>query len=104
MPTGRRSSARWTPGFALPLPGHRVAVTPAITRTGDGARVLAVLAAAEHLELSGVFEACAQAGVPCAAALAVANRVGPGAHGEWKANQARVSRALVQALRAAGVI
>jgi nucleoside phosphorylase len=96
--------ARWTPGWALPLPGHAVAVTPAITRTEDGARALAALAAAEHLELSGVFEACAQAGVPCAAALAVANRVGPGAHDEWKASHARVSRALVEALRSGGVL
>jgi len=36
--------------------------------------------------------------VPVAAALAVANRVGPDAHAEWKANHARVSRALIEAL------
>jgi purine-nucleoside phosphorylase len=30
--------------------------------------------------------------------LAVANRVGPDAHAEWRANHARVSRALVAAL------
>ena len=48
---------------------------------------------------SGVFAACHAAGVPVAAALAVANRVGPDAHAEWRENHARVSRALVEALR-----
>ncbi|MFT3916496.1 MAG: phosphorylase [Anaeromyxobacteraceae bacterium] len=95
---------RWTPGWALPLPGHPVAVTPAITRTEDGARRLAAVAAAEHLELSGVFAACAAAGVPAAAALAVANRVGPAAHEEWRARHAAASRALVDALRAKGIL
>jgi len=95
---------RWTPGWALPLPAHAVAVTPAITRTEEGARSLAAVAAAEHLELSGVFAACAAAGVPAAAALAVANRVGPDAHAEWKANHAGASRALVAALRAKGIL
>jgi purine-nucleoside phosphorylase len=95
---------RWLPGYALPLPGHAVAVTPAITRTAEGARSLARVAAAEHLELSGVFAACAAAGVPVAAALAVANRVGPDAHAEWEARHAGASRALVEALRARGVL
>ncbi|MFO0583353.1 MAG: phosphorylase [Anaeromyxobacter sp.] len=95
---------RWTPGWDLPLPGHAVAVTPAITRTADGARRLAAVAAAEHLELSGVFAACAAAGVPAAAALAVANRVGPSAHEEWRARHAAASRALVDALRAKGIL
>jgi purine-nucleoside phosphorylase len=45
-----------------------------------------------------VFAACHQARVPVAAALAVANRVGPAAHEEWLANHARASRALVAAL------
>jgi purine-nucleoside phosphorylase len=44
------------------------------------------------------------AGVPAAAALAVANRVGPRAHEEWSANHARASAALVAALRAHGVL
>jgi nucleoside phosphorylase len=94
---------RWTAGWALPLPAVVVAVPPAITRTAEGAARLATVAAAEHLEVSGVFEACRAAGVPCAAALAVANRVGPDAHAEWRANHARVSRELVERLRAAGV-
>jgi hypothetical protein len=36
--------------------------------------------------------------VPVAAAFAVANRVGPDANAEWRANHARVSAALVAAL------
>jgi purine-nucleoside phosphorylase len=89
---------RWSPGWTLPFPAHDVAVPPAITRTADGARLLASVAAAEHLELTGVFAAAHAAGVPVAGALAVANRVGPGAHAEWKANHRRVSRALLEAL------
>jgi purine-nucleoside phosphorylase len=95
---------RWAAGWALPLPAHGVVVPPAITATEEGARLLAGLGAAEHLELTGVFAACAAAGVPAAAALAVANRVGPSAHAEWKANHARVSAALVEELRRRGVI
>jgi purine-nucleoside phosphorylase len=91
-----RFEATWTP--PLSLPAHPVAVTPAITRTLEGARRLAALAPAEHLELAGVFAACHAAKVPVAAALAVANRVGPDAHADWRANHARVSRALVAAL------
>jgi len=94
---------RWPATWTLPLPAHAVAVPPAITVTEDGARSLAEIAAAEHLELTGVFAACAAANVPAAAALAVANRVGPGAHAEWQANHAAASRALVDALRARGV-
>lgn len=94
---------RWPATWTLPLPPHPVAVPPAITVTEDGARSLAEIASAEHLELTGVYAACAAAGVPAAAALAVANRVGPGAHAEWRANHAAASRALAEALRARGV-
>jgi len=92
-----RFEATWT--LPVALPAHAVAVPPAITLTASGAARLATVAAAEHLELSGVFAACHAAGVPVAGALAVANRVGPDAHAEWRANHARVSRALVEALR-----
>ena len=85
-----------------PFPAHTVAVPPAITRTLEGAQRLAPWAAAEHLELTGVFAACHAAGIPCAAALAVANRVGPEAHLEWQANHARVSLALIKALQERG--
>lgn len=94
-----RFEATWTLPLVLPL--HDVVVPPAITRTEDGARRLAALGAAEHLELTGVFAACRAAGVPVAAALAVANRVGPDASAEWRANHARASRALVDLLRGA---
>jgi purine-nucleoside phosphorylase len=95
---------RFAPGFELPLPGHPVAVPPAITLTAEGAAALARVGAAEHLELSGVFAACAAAHVPVAAALAVANRVGPDAHREWTANHSAASKALVEALRANGIL
>ena len=91
---------RWDATWAVPLalPAHAVAVPPAITTAVEGVRALGSVAAAEHLEASGVFAACHAAGVPVAAALAVANRVGPDASAEWRANHARVSRALVEAL------
>jgi len=90
---------RFEATWALPgLRAHDVAVPPAITRTAEGAARLATVAAVEHLELTGVLAACRGAGVPVAAALAVANRVGPAAHEEWRANHARASRALVEAL------
>jgi len=95
---------RWAAGWELPFPAQVVVVPPAVTATLAGARLLAGLGAAEHLELAGVFAACAAAGVPAAAALAVANRVGPDAHQEWKANHARASAALVAALRERGVL
>jgi purine-nucleoside phosphorylase len=90
-----RFDATWT---VSGLPVHDVAVPPAITRSADGAAKLATVAPAEHLELTGVFAACRDAGVPVAAVLAVANHVGPAAHEEWEANHARASRALVDAL------
>jgi purine-nucleoside phosphorylase len=95
---------RWAAGWTLPFPAHAVAVPGAITCTADGARRLATVAAVEHLELTGVFAACADAGVPVAAALAVANRVGPDANAQWRNHHARVSRELVAALRARGVL
>jgi purine-nucleoside phosphorylase len=90
---------RWPATWQLPLPAQDVAVTPAITTSLEGARSLARLAAVENLEITGVFAACAAAGVPVAAALGIANRVGPGAHAEWKREHVRVSAALVEALR-----
>jgi len=50
-----------------------------------------------------VFAACHEAGIPCGAALAVANRVGPEAHREWRENHERVSRALMEALKGHGL-
>jgi purine-nucleoside phosphorylase len=61
----------------LGFPAHTVAVPQAVTKTAGGARLLAPLAAAEHLELTGVFAACHEAQVPCGAFLGVSNHVGP---------------------------
>lgn len=92
-------TTRWPATWILPLPAHVVAVPPAITATDAGARALARIASAENLELAGVFAACAAAGVPAAAALGVANRVGPGAHAEWKRENGRVSARVVEVIR-----
>lgn len=98
---------RWaaTLAFDRPLgfPAHVVAVPMAITKTPEGARALSKCAAVEHLELTGVFAACQEAGVPCGAVLAVADHVGPRAHLEWKENNVQVSEALVQAIKDRGV-
>jgi purine-nucleoside phosphorylase len=91
-------ASRWAATLALPFPPHPVAVTPGITVDPVGAARLAGLAAAEHLEVTGVFAASLAAGVPVGAVLGVANRVGPGAHAEWRAHHAWVSEALIAAL------
>lgn len=91
---------RWASTLTGPLPSHPVAVPPAITRTREGASVLASVAPVEHLELTGVFAACQAAGVPCGAALVVVNDVGPEAPVQWKANHAEGSRRLVEMLKA----
>jgi purine-nucleoside phosphorylase len=94
-----KETTRWPATWKLPLPAHDVAVPPAITLTAAGALALSRVAAAEHLELTGVFAACAAAGVPVGAALGVANQVGPDAHAQWKVEHARVSALVVEALR-----
>ena len=91
---------RWAATLPLPFPAAAVAVPPGITVDREAAALLGALAPAEHLELTGVFAAAHAAGVPVGAALGVANRVGPTAHAEWKANHVAVSRALVAALGA----
>jgi len=93
---------RWASTLPGPLPSHAVAVPPAITKTSEGAALLAPVAPAEHLELTGVFAACHAAGVPCGGALVVVNDVGPDAGAQWKAGHAEGSRRLVEALRASG--
>lgn len=94
----------WSATWALPLPAHRVAVTPGITTSPTGALKLGEQAEAEHLELSGVFAAAHAEGIPVGAALAVANQVGPDAHAEWKANHRRLSAELVARLRNEGLL
>ncbi|HLP31375.1 MAG TPA: hypothetical protein VK150_08440 [Geothrix sp.] len=95
--------SRWASTLAGALPCHAVAVPPAITKTREGAALLAQVAPVEHLELTGVFAACHAAGVPCGGALVVVNEVGPDAQAQWKANHAEGSRRLVERLRAAGL-
>jgi purine-nucleoside phosphorylase len=92
----------WKATLPGALPGQIVVVPPAITSTRAGAAQLAALGPAEHLELSGVFEACRLTGVPCGAALVVVNDVGPDSQTQWTANHAEGSRRLVEKLRATG--
>ena len=94
---------RWPATWALPLPEHAVASPPAITSYFGDATLFGSIASAEQLELAGVFAACHLAETPVAAALAVANRTGPGAHAEWVANYEEVSRKLGETLLAASV-
>jgi nucleoside phosphorylase len=89
----------WEATWILPFAAHDVAVPPAVTLTESGAASLARIAAAEHLEVTGVLAACAAAGVPVGAALGVANRVGPGAHAEWLRENARASARVIAAVR-----
>ena len=86
---------RWCATWELSLPKHAVLATPAITSNLEDAALLGQIADVEHLELAGVFAACHQADVPIAAALAVANHVGPDAHAEWSANHEAASRKLI---------
>ena len=94
--------SRWLASLPGALPGHAVVVPPAITCTVEGAALLAPLGPVEHLELTGVFEACRLTGVPCGAALVVVNDVGPEAQVQWMANHEEGSRRLVERLRASG--
>jgi hypothetical protein len=65
----RIEHVRWpaTLVFEPPLafPTCTVAVPSAITKTAEEAETLSKWAAAEHLEVTGVFAACHGAGVPC---------------------------------------
>jgi purine-nucleoside phosphorylase len=91
-------TTRWSASWELPLPKHAVAVPPAITSSSEDTALLGQIADVEHLELAGVFAACHLVDVPVTAALTVANRVGPNAHAEWRANHECVSRRLVELL------
>jgi len=96
-------TSRWPATLELPFPAHPVAVPPAITKGETAARLLATVAAAEQLELTGVFAACHEARVPCGALLAVANEVGPKAHEQWLAHAPAAGQALAEALKACGL-
>lgn len=98
----RIERSRWQASLPGALPGHAVVVPPAITCSTEGAALLGTLGPVEHLELSGVFEACRLMGVACGAALVVVNDVGPDAQAQWTANHEEGSRRLVETLRASG--
>jgi purine-nucleoside phosphorylase len=70
-----------------------VASPLAITRDARLARALAAAtsARAENLEVFAVARAALAWGVPFAAVLGIANRVGPAAHSEWQTHQAAAS-------------
>jgi futalosine hydrolase len=75
--------------------GDDVACPLAITRAAALGRRIAEAtgAALENLEAFAVARAAAAAGVPFAAVLGVANRVGPGGHEEWRRHHRAASRA-----------
>jgi nucleoside phosphorylase len=72
-----------------------VACPSAITRSARLGREMAAStgAALENLEAFAVGRAAAAAGLPFAAVLGVANRVGPGGHRQWLEHHQTASRA-----------
>ena len=78
-----------------------VATTLAITVDDALAREAASVAGCEveHLEAFGIAAACAQAGVPFGAVLAVANVVGGDARSEWRANHRAAEAAAAAVVR-----
>ncbi len=75
---------------ASALPFARVLTVSAITTDAALMARFAPEWEVEHMEAYAVAFACAEAGVPFAAILGIANRVGPGAHAEWLRNHAAV--------------
>ena len=70
----------------------QIANTLGITTDDElAARLAAGGSDVEHLEAFAFARACARAGVPCGAALAVANAVGSTGRAEWLANHVRAS-------------
>jgi futalosine hydrolase len=76
-----------------PSPPVVAACPLGITKSAALARriVHATAAAVENLELFAVARAAALAGLPFAAVVGIANRVGASAHGEWKAHHRSAS-------------
>jgi futalosine hydrolase len=72
--------------LATGLPAASVACPLAITATAKAAATAAARSGCtlENLEAFGVARAAARAGVPFAAILGIANRVGPQGHREWE--------------------
>lgn len=69
------------------LPQAVVCTVAAITSDPEAAALHGQDAHCEHMEAYSVALACADAKVPCAVVLGVANRVGPSAHTEWLAHR-----------------
>jgi len=83
------------------FPVADVATTLGITtRRTLAARLAATGAALENLEVFAVARAAARAGVPFGAVLGVANRVGPQAHREWRANAGAATTAACAVIQA----
>lgn len=80
-----------------------VASPLAITRSATLARAIAHATRAdlENLEAFAVARAAARARVRFACVLGVSNRVGPGAHAEWRAHAGRAAAAACRAALAA---
>ena len=87
---------------AAGAPVADVACPPAITRSAAAAAALAAdsRATVENLEAFAVGRAAAEAGVPFAAVLGVANEVGPRAHAQWTAHGAEAAAGACAAVRA----
>jgi len=68
---------------AIAAEKHDVLTVSAITTDPTLTQRLADSWQVEHMEAYGVAVACAQAGVPFACCLGIANAVGPDAHMEW---------------------
>ena len=78
-----------------------VATTVGITRRRALAtRLAATGATVENLEAFAVARAAARAALPFAAVLGIANRVGPNAHREWRANSQTATEAACAVVRA----
>jgi len=75
------------------LPRCTVRTVMAITSDVHAASHHGQAAEVEHMETYGAALACAEAGVPFSVVLGVANRVGPSAHAEWRANREQAEEA-----------
>ena len=81
--------------------GADVATTLGITkRRSLATRLGATGATVENLEAFAVARAAARAELPFAAVLGIANRVGPQAHREWRANAAMATAAACAVIQA----
>ncbi|MBI4509228.1 MAG: hypothetical protein HY698_06305 [Deltaproteobacteria bacterium] len=94
--TGEYSGLAETTGYRV----VRAASCEGITVDDQAAQRIAsdTRAHVEHMECFAVFRACARAGVPVAALLAVANHVGEGARKEWQVHAKSAEQAAILAL------